>query len=275
VVTLPRTESSISPSHLQFGFDLAYLVRKLQSEGNTISSPFFGAIGITSCVMGHSMGGGASFLAAQSDSTITAIANLAAAETNPSAIGAAGNLIIPVLVFSGSEDCVAPPASHQLPMYTGLSSDCKAFISIIGGSHCKFGEYNFTCNLGEIGCPGSITRSAQHSLVIFHLLPFLDFHLKQASTARCVFQERLEAQNGITYLQECALPAVQNLTIQWSPNGVVLQWSPVFAGCAYDLLRAEEAVFEYDTLLRIYSGPASFFEDTISAERAFYRVWVK
>lgn len=275
IVALPRTEGSLSPSHQQFGLDLAFLIRTLQAEGSDNSSPFFNAIGNASCVMGHSMGGGASFLAAQSDSSITALVNLAAAETNPSAIDAAGVLIIPAMLFSGSEDCVTPPSSHQLPMYQALASQCKIHISITGGSHCKFGENNFTCNLGEIGCPGSITRPVQHNLVIFHLLPFLDFHLKQESTERCVFQERLEAQNGISYLQECVVPAVQDLTIQKSPNGVTLQWSPVFGGCTYDLLRSTEAVFEYDTLLRIYSGPAFSFEDTISGERASYQVWVK
>jgi dienelactone hydrolase len=39
-------------------------------------------------VSGHSMGGGASILAAAADARIKAVANLAAAETNPSAIQA-------------------------------------------------------------------------------------------------------------------------------------------------------------------------------------------
>ena len=275
VVALPRTESSVSPSHLQFGLDLAFLIRKLQSEGNTNSSPFFGAIGTTSCVMGHSMGGGSSFLAAQSDTTITAIANFAAAETNPSAIAAAGNLTLPTLLFAGSDDCVAPPVTHQLPMYNALQSECKTFVSITGGSHCKFGENNFTCNLGEFSCSGSMSRSAQHDLVISYLLPFLDFYLKHEMEARCLFQLRLEAQNGIAYQQTCIQSSVEDLTIVPSANGVVLRWSSVSVACGYELLRSNQVEFSYDTLLRVYQGTATTFEDTTIGQRQYYQVWVK
>ena len=84
ILALPRTESGIFPSHEQFGRDLAFLVDKLQAEGTTPASPFYNHVAPTSCVMGHSMGGGASVLAASYNPRITALSNLAAAETNPS-----------------------------------------------------------------------------------------------------------------------------------------------------------------------------------------------
>jgi hypothetical protein len=59
------------------------------------------------------MGGGSSFLAVQYNPAITAIANLAAAETNPSAIAAAANITIPALVIAGANDCAQGQASHR------------------------------------------------------------------------------------------------------------------------------------------------------------------
>jgi hypothetical protein len=275
IVALPRTESNFSPSHQQFGLDLAFLIEQLRREGNATNSPFFGAVGASSCVMGHSMGGGASFLAVQSDTTISTIANLAAAETNPSAIAAAGTLSLPSLLFSGSEDCVAPAESHQLPMYNALHSECKTYISVTGGSHCKFGENNFTCNLGELSCPGSLSREAQHQIVLFHLLPFLDYHLKGSFEARCVFQERLATGDAVTYQQVCLPPSVQDLTIYPSVIGIVLRWSNIPEACAYELLRSNQSSFVYDTLLRIYQGTATAFGDTTLSQQSYYGIWVK
>ncbi len=275
IVALPRTEGNFSPQHLQLGYDLAFLIRRLQLEGVTPASPFFGAIGSTSCVMGHSMGGGASFLAAQSAAEITALANFAAAETTPSAIGAAEEIAIPALVFAASDDCVTPPAAHQIPMYSALASDCKTYVNITGGSHCKFGENNFTCNLGELTCTGSISRATQHQLVLFHLLPFLNYYLKGSAPENCLFQERLAAGNGITYTRACALPAPQNLSISTNGTMVTLRWMPVAGACGYELLRGTEAGFDYDISRRIYDGTATNYTETPPVEQAVYQVWAK
>ena len=79
IVMFPRTEGNTSPSHAEFGRDLVFLIGKMQSEGTTANSPFFGAVGATSAIMGHSMGGGSSFLAVENNTTITTMITLAAA----------------------------------------------------------------------------------------------------------------------------------------------------------------------------------------------------
>jgi hypothetical protein len=171
------------------------------------------------------MGGGASFLAARENPAITAIANLAAAETNPSAIDAASSITIPALVFSGSNDCVTPPPQHQIPMYEALASDCKTWISITGASHCQFADNNFYCNLGEGGCPDpTISRATQHAITLGVLLPFLDATLKDDFAAWTRFQDLIAEGSGITSRQDCLLagvgaPIARAIgTIQASPN---------------------------------------------------------
>jgi len=130
IMVFPTTETGIFPSHTNFGKDIAYLVGAMKAEGTNSSSAFFGAVTNTSAAMGHSMGGGAAFLSVQYDSSITALATLAAANTNPSSIAAAAGITIPSIVIAGTNDCVTPPAQHQLPMYNSLSSPCKTYISI-------------------------------------------------------------------------------------------------------------------------------------------------
>jgi len=209
ILALPRTEGGLFPSHGEFGKDLAFLVRQLHEESANPSSPFYQTVATASAVMGHSMGGGASFLAAAEDPTITALANLAAAETNPSAIGAAAQITAPGLLFAGSYDCVTPPGQHQIPMYQALASDCKTLVTITGASHCQFAEYDYLCNLGEGGCPTPlITREQQHALTIQLLRPWLDFVLKEDGAAWAEFQGLLAGLTGITYLQDCAVDAV-------------------------------------------------------------------
>jgi hypothetical protein len=218
ILALPRTEGGLFPSHGEFGRDLAFLVRKLQQEGTNPASRFYGAVGATCAVMGHSMGGGASFLAAAEDPGITALANLAAAETSPSAIGAAAGITAPALMFAGSFDCVTPPAQHQIPMYEALASDCKTLVTITGASHCQFAEYDYLCTLGEGGCPTpGISRAVQHQITVSLLRPWLDFELRGDAAGWAEFEDLLAGGAGLTYLRECVPLAADEGPAPWGP----------------------------------------------------------
>ncbi len=59
---------------------------------------------------------------------------MAPAETDPSAIATDPNVSVPDLIYSGSSDWVTLPTDHQIPIYDGLDSKCKTFVSIIGGA---------------------------------------------------------------------------------------------------------------------------------------------
>jgi pimeloyl-ACP methyl ester carboxylesterase len=209
IVLLPDTESGLLPSHLDLGLDLAFVLRELRSESEDPGSLFYGAVSQSGAVCGHSMGGGASFLAAESDPSVTAIANLAAAETNPSAISAAASITAPALLFSGSNDCVTPPESHQVPMYDALASDCRTRVTLVGGSHCQFAEYNFACSLGEGGCPSpTITGEEQHDLTISLLAPWLHYALEDDVLAWAEFEGLLGMLPGVAHEMDCASTSV-------------------------------------------------------------------
>jgi len=207
IMVFPTTETGFSPSHTDFGKDLAYLAGAMQTEGTNSSSFFFGSVAATSAVMGHSMGGGSSFLAVQYNPSITALATLAPANTNPSTITAAKNITLPSIIFSGANDCVAPPASNQKPMYDSLSSSCKTYVSVTGGSHCQFASSNTNCSFGESTCTPApaISASAQQTTTFSLLLPWLNYYLKNDCSAGTRFQNLVLAGSGITSQQNCAL----------------------------------------------------------------------
>ena len=214
ILALPKTEGSFSPSHLELGKDLAFVISSLQDLGQNGNSIFFNRVDSTSAVMGHSMGGGAAHLAAELAPFITAVATLAPAETNPSAIQAAEGTTIPSLVIAGENDCVTPPAAHQLPIYEGLSSACKHYISIKGGSHCQMANYNFLCSFGENTCTPApdISRDEQHLTLNKFLLPWLKFQLKGDCAAGESFDTLVLDDAAIVHQGNCDLCFVSGTT---------------------------------------------------------------
>jgi len=206
IVAFPDTETGF-PSHSDFGVDIAFLVGAIQTEGINAASILFGAVSPNSAVGGHSMGGGASFLAADGNANINALFNFAAAETNPSAIAAAGNVLVPTLVFEGTDDCVTPSAGNSGDMYNALNTTCQALISITDASHCQFANSDAVCSLGQISCSGNISQGAQETEVTTYLLPFLNYHLKDDCDAGTTFDNLINNPTASTTQSNCMLPA--------------------------------------------------------------------
>lgn len=155
--------------------------------------------------MGHSMGGGASFLSVLLNSNITTLVNFAAAETTPSAITAVASISIPSLIFAGANDCVAPASTNQMPLYNGLISACKTYISIIGASHCQMSNSNTLCSFGESTCTPAptITRNVQHAKIFSYLLPWLNYQLKSDCSQGAIFDSQIISDTAITFQKNC------------------------------------------------------------------------
>ena len=158
IMAFPTAEGGLfSTDHQESGWDLKFLVSKIQEEGLNSISPIYNSVDNNTAIMGHSMGGGAAFLAADSlctngNNQLKTIVGLAPAESSSngvSSIASASNIDIPSLILFGSQDGVTPPATHSLPIYNNLSSNCKTLISISGGGHCYFANSNIFCDLAE------------------------------------------------------------------------------------------------------------------------------
>lgn len=207
IIAFPKTEDGISPSHAEFGKDLAFVLSELSSLGQDTASWLYNRVDTMTCLMGHSMGGGAAFLAAQFNPTVKSLATLAPAETNPSAIQAATSLALPSLLIAGANDCVTPPPAHQIPLYDSLQSTCKTLVSINGGSHCQMAENNVFCSFGESTCtpPPTITRTEQHLTIKRYLLPWLNYQLKNDCVSGAQFDSLIATDTSIVFQRNCLL----------------------------------------------------------------------
>jgi predicted dienelactone hydrolase len=139
VVIAPRSAGGPFPDHAAFAADLLsaldWVVAAPASGGDWPGGavdPSARAIG------GHSMGGGAAILAAAADPQIRAVATLAAAETRPSAIAAAGDVRAPVLFLAAGDDGITPVEDHQRPMFEAKTTGAAQLRTIVGASHCGF-----------------------------------------------------------------------------------------------------------------------------------------
>ena len=210
ILVLPSTEGGLSPDHAAFGLDLAFLVGAMQAEGADAGSPFYQHVAPATAIMGHSMGGGASYLAAANNADIQALVNFAPAETDPSAITAAAQVLVPTLTFAATEDCVTPAATNQSPMYAAVPVACKAFVNVVGGGHCYFGANSFTCSFGEITCGPDLTinREEQHAVMNDFAGLWLDHFLKDDASALNAFRDSTLLSTRVIAEHTCLTTAV-------------------------------------------------------------------
>jgi dienelactone hydrolase len=169
---MPQTQGGLLPSHGAFAADLVSSLNWLAAQGATSGSPWFGGVDASARgVMGHSMGGGCSLLAAQADPGIRCAVPWAAADTNPSSITAALGVEGATRLIVGSQDTIVTPSSTAA-MYPNLAG-ASQLVTITGGYHCGFIDSSIAfCD------SGSITREQQLAIVRRESTEFLLLHLK-------------------------------------------------------------------------------------------------
>ncbi len=210
LVIASDSEGGLLPNHQNFADDLKRCLTYLEQENANPASTFFGHVATSRFgASGHSMGGGSSILATSQDVRIKALANLAAAETNPSATAAMPNINVPVSLISASSDTIVPLASNGQLMYNGGVSP-RILPVIQGGWHCGFEDAN------GFGCDsGTITRDQQLGETRRLLTSFFNLYLKSdESAAKKVWGNELD--NALVQSQRNSgieiTPAVQNVT---------------------------------------------------------------
>ncbi len=225
------TETALFPSHTNFAADLNFMVDAMKTENTTSNSLFFNRLNGRFALGGHSMGGGASFLAAANNPNISALFNLAAANTTPSAIAAAANITCPTLIFAGQADCVTLPTTQQQPLYAATAAACKFYLEIAGASHCKYADAASICYLGEAGaCSGTLSLAQQLNVTMTYLTPFLDTYLKNQTVRWTDFKTALTAATGLSAQQSTmtctpTIPVeLTHFSAKIADNGVQLDW---------------------------------------------------
>lgn len=159
-------------NHLQLGFDLLFCANYIKSQNQNPDSRFYNLIDTTKTgLSGHSMGGGASLLAAANDATVTIAAPLAAAETNPSAISVMNQIQGVVYLISAQNDGITPVNTNQLPMFNN-ALPVKGLPIIKGGNHTKFMDtriFDFTDPNGYLTASQLLTLTRKYLTSVFNL----------------------------------------------------------------------------------------------------------
>ncbi len=262
IVVLPTTEGGFAPDHGRFGLDLAFLAGALQALGTDANSPFFEHVGPSTVLMGHSMGGGAALLGAANNVNIQAVVVLAPAETNPSAITACASITVPTLIFGASEDCVTPIATNTQPMYDATAASCKAFVNILGGGHCYFGDASTTCSLGEFTCGPDLTvdRGQQHQTVLDVTDLWLDHFIGGSAEAFITLADTLSTSTRFTASFDCLSTGVTTIT-QEVP--FTAQWMPTTHSVALSGLELNDLIVIHDVTGKVLAQGSATSESSM------------
>lgn len=213
IMVFPDTEGGVFPfpNHTDFAADMAFLVDEYLDEGfQNTSSPFYNKMNGYAGIMGHSMGGGCTYLAGAGNFNVQTIVTLAAADTSPSSVAAASGINIPSLTVAGSADCVVNAGGAPIDHYNNIPAvpEYKAYIDIINGSHCQFSK-NSTgsiCSLGEF-CSSFISPASQHAQMFDAVKPWLDYHLREMPCSFDIFYNYATGNQGSLHtFQEMGTP---------------------------------------------------------------------
>ena len=237
-VVMVDMETGLFPSHEDFGLDLAFTVEHAAAEAVGLE----GLLGDRMALMGHSMGGGAAWLAAsQLGASIDALVGLAPAETSPSAIDAGSVILASTMVISGSADGVTSPEEHHIPLHEALvSSTCRSFVEVLDGGHCGFADAGTSCDLGELFFAG-MSRDEFQAHAFEMVVLWLRAHLMDDISALDAMQSYDLSEDAVEVSLICELsevPTVVN-TIEVWPN-------PTSEALFFSGLTADDVVTAFD-----------------------------
>lgn len=229
-------------SHLQLAYDLIFCLNYIKSQNSNPQSIFYKKVDVEKMgLSGHSMGGGASLLASGIDTTISVVAPLAAAETNPSAINSMNKIKSIVYLITAQSDGITPPSTNQIPMYNN-AFPIKAIPTIKGANHTKFMDtriWDWTDPRGYLSASEQLRITRRYLTSIFSL-----FLKEDTSYFKFAFGD--DAQNDTSIILQSELkplnPKKFNLlfpkdTLSSFQNFITFQWESTYSLNLYDSIR--------------------------------------
>ena len=186
----------------------------VRAMGQDPTSPLYGIVGNISALMGHSLGGSSSLLTAElaPPGDFVSVVTLSACMVKD-----VKAVKLPLLVLTGTHDCICPAKSNSIPVYDLAGSACKMLGNINNATHCNFAQFTVLPDLvdtactvvekatGEvIGCGNikdkHIPVQQQFQLVSRYVLPYFEWTLKGAKDARVQLLDDLKQDNktGVT-----------------------------------------------------------------------------
>ena len=211
--------------HDELALDLIACLDELRRAGTDPAHFLHGAVDTAkAAVSGHSMGGGASLLAASHDSRILVAAPMCPAETTPSVIGRMRQIAGAVCIIAGSADGITPVSVHQQPMYNA-SLPFKSLAVLQGGNHTRcmdVSAFDWT------DPNGAMTRAQQQALTRRFMTAAFDYHLK-ADTCGGSYSYGVNAPHADVQLSFVTGPSwpveLASFTARRAGAAVLLRWT--------------------------------------------------
>ncbi len=256
-------------NHLQLGFDLIFCANYIKSQNQNPDSSFYQLIDTTKIgLSGHSMGGGASLLAAANDASVTVAAPLAAAETNPSVISVMNQIQGIVYLISAQNDGITPVNTNQLPMFNN-ALPVKGLPVIKGGNHTKFMDtriFDFTDPNGYLAAAQQLEKTRKYLTSIFNL-----FLKQDTSYFKFAFGDQAQTDTSIIFQYELKplAPKFFNLI---SPKDTLVEsevafiWNNTYSLNLYDEINYELIIASDDMFNNIIFQSGSVSDTTFLTE---------
>ncbi len=198
----------------EYALDLNFLMNKMQELNDDSTSIFYNHVATKTALMGHSTGGGASYIASVNSQSgdnhqpvtiisLAALGNVYATITGTNPADITSQVDIPTLTMAGNEDCVCTTTDHAQPIYSNIpSTETKSLVTVTEGDHCGFsyvsGPGLSACQTAETtSCFPSLQGSTmsvsnQNALTLLYLPDWLDYFLKSESAAWDRFKTALD-----------------------------------------------------------------------------------
>lgn len=166
------------------------------------SCPLAGIIGDKFACSGHSMGGGATLLSIAdypvgytSQHRFDAALTLSGCNPNEKVLKACKDITRPILLLTGSRDCICPPHEYADKYYAavpGGHGSCKYLGDITNGTHCNFEDNGLAegeCDIAEFDlCPFEphqhISDRAQWNISTTYMAQFFKATLKDGDNSQ-------------------------------------------------------------------------------------------
>lgn len=215
-------EYSSKGSSVEYILDSAAIRDSMYNASANTSHEFHGLLCDKAVGLGHSLGGGAEFVAADVEvmkncagqtpclggysANYQGLATLsggfkwngtdpfapAPAPGTPDPYASAPRLAIPALFVSGTEDCMVKPLAENYPFYTKMTqSPCRIFANVTGADHCQWAALSglaqtacaFTEKFASGGCKTALSATDQQAFAVKYVLPFFEAVTKGNSVA--------------------------------------------------------------------------------------------
>ncbi len=196
--------------HAKFAQDMSDCLTYLVQQNNDSGSPYYHKVKVSAFgASGHSMGGGASILAAHNDARIKTVANLAPqADTIPPASTAIESLGIPVRLLAGSCDGITPVNDHQQVLYNHAHAPRQLAI-LQKATHNGFAPAPIT--LPETCTGGAMEQSTQSALTRAWVTGWFDYYLKgDSSLESLIWGAGLQADSRVVVQADAGSPTPTN-----------------------------------------------------------------